>query len=302
MSFAVSLWFSIFSFFKKKPDVFIIQSPPLLVALSGLLLSKILSCKNILNVSDIWPLSALELGVIKKGIFYGFLEKIEKINYKLADKIMGQSYEIIMHISKKVKKESLVYRNVPKFKIYPIKEKSKGNLKIVYAGLLGYAQGILEICNQINFKELNAEFHIYGAGMDEEKIKEISKNDERNIFFHGIKSASEIKGEIKKYDIGFVPLKNRIYGAVPSKIFELIQLGMPILFMGEGEGEKIINDKKIGLSCNSGDYKKLKEIIFKFSYMSKEEYHILSANSLEIHKTDYKLENQIYKIFDNNFL
>jgi glycosyltransferase involved in cell wall biosynthesis len=91
LSFAWSLWFSVFSFLKRKPDVFIINSPPLLVGLSGLLLSKILKGKTILNVSDIWPLSALELGVIKRGFFYTLFERIEKTNYKLAYKIIGNS-------------------------------------------------------------------------------------------------------------------------------------------------------------------------------------------------------------------
>ena len=111
LSFAWSLWFSIFNFLRKKPDVFIINSPPLLVALSALILSKFSRSKTILNVSDIWPLSALELGVINRGIFYSFLEKIERFNYKLADKIIGQSEETIIHVSKIVNKDFLVYRN-----------------------------------------------------------------------------------------------------------------------------------------------------------------------------------------------
>ncbi|QNM86277.1 glycosyltransferase family 4 protein [Polaribacter pectinis] len=302
LSFSWSLWFSFFSFIKKKPDIFIIQSPPLFVALSGLLFSKFLGCRNILNVSDIWPLSALELGVIKKGVFYNLLEKIEKINYKLANKIIGQSNEIIDHISKLTQKDSLVYRNVSDYKEYSPKEKSNGNLKIIYAGLLGYAQGIFKVCEDINFTELNAELHIYGAGLEEEKIKELTNIKGNNIFFHGVKTSKEIKNEIRKYDVGFVPLKNRIYGAVPSKIFELMQLGVPILFFGEGEGELIVREEKIGFTCNSNDFKGLRNNILKYIKLNQKEYSGMTNRLLELHREEYNLEKQLQKLFGNNFL
>ena len=302
ISFAFSMWFSVLSLLKKKPDTFIIQSPPLLVAFSGLLLSKFVSSKNILNVSDIWPLSALELGVIKKGKLYTLLEKIEKYNYMIADKIIGQSNEIIEHVTTIVKKETLVYRNVPSYKKYSPKQKTNNVTKIVYAGLLGYAQGILKVCEEINFKELQAEFHIYGAGMDEVDIKKIAATNKKNIFFHGVKTATEIKKEIQKYDIGFVPLKNRIYGAVPSKIFEIIQLGMPILFFGEGEGKTIIEENNLGITCNSNDFDSLRNKIIELNKSNGNLYIQMSKNCLDAHQNKYKLESQLEKIFKNNFL
>ena len=294
LSFSWSLWFSLFSFLKKKPDIFIIQSPPLLVGLSGLLLAKLLGCKRILNVSDIWPLSALELGVIEKGRFYNFLEKIEKLNYKLADKIVAQSNETISHINKIVNRKTLVYRNVPSFKKYKIKEKSNGQLKIVYAGLLGYAQGILEICKSIEFKKLNAEFHIYGAGMDKDEIEKIAEK-ENNIFFHGVVSPSIVKEKIRLYDVSLVPLKNRIYGAVPSKIFELMQLGVPIIFLGEGEGELLVKQNKLGMVSTTNDFDNLKEIIKSYGLLKKNEYCNLSKNSLESHEKEFRLDYQLDK-------
>lgn len=293
LSFSWSMWFSIFSLFKNKTDVFIIQSPPLLVGFSGLLLSKFFRSKNILNVSDIWPLSAYELGVIKKGVFYQFLEVIEKVNYKLADKIVGQSEETILHISKIVDKEFLVYRNVPKYcKNYP-KIKNNTNLKIVYAGLLGYAQDVLNICKKINFKELDIEFHIYGGGMEEEAIKELSEVKKSNIFFYGVKKPEEIRNEINKFDVGFVPLKNKIHGAVPSKIFELMQLGIPILFFGEGEGSKIVMENNIGMSTNSDSMNDLKNMMLEFKEMVPYKFKKMSSNSLSLHHEKYHLEYQL---------
>jgi glycosyltransferase involved in cell wall biosynthesis len=192
----------------------------------------------------------------------------------------------------------LVYRNVPKFKEYTPKEKNKNIIKIVYAGLLGYAQGILNICKELNFKELGAELHIYGSGMEEEEIIKITKNEDKNIYFHGVKTASEIKEEIRKFDIGLVPLKNKIHGAFPSKIFELTQLGVPILYVGGGEAAKIIENEEIGFYCEPEDYANLKSIIINFREMKPIEYNRISLNGLFLHKNKFKLEYQLNLLSD----
>jgi glycosyltransferase involved in cell wall biosynthesis len=300
LSFAITLWFSFFKLIKKKPDLFIIQSPPLLIALSGLLFSKLLGVKNILNVSDIWPLSAFELGVMNKNRFYNLLEKIESWNYALADKIMGQSNEIISHIKLKVNKKFLVYRNTPDYKLYNLNDKDTEKVKIIYAGLLGFAQDVLQICRKVDFKNNNSELHIYGAGMQENDIIKFCENNDKNIFFHGSRNAFEIKEEIRKYDVSIVPLKANIYGAVPSKIFELMQLGVPILYVGGGEAKDIILKSKIGLVSKPNDFKKIEENILEIKGNEKALLKEFSANCLKYHKEEYNLSMQMKKF--KNFI
>ena len=193
----------------------------------------------------------------------------------MANKITTQSNETANYIKNIVPKEVMVYRNVPSFNSYNVKMKSDKNTTIVYAGLLGYAQGILEICQSINFKKLGAEFHIYGAGMHLEQIIEITKQH-KGIFYHGVVSSSEIKEKIRLYDVGLVPLKNKIYGAVPSKIFELMQLGVPILFFGEGEGQKLVKDNGLGMYCKSNDFNCLEDNIKEFVFLRNNDYKEVS--------------------------
>src|SRR5690625_2545831 len=53
LSFAITLWSDIFHYWKRRPDLMIIQYSPQLVSLSAMLLTKLLpGCKRVLNVSD----------------------------------------------------------------------------------------------------------------------------------------------------------------------------------------------------------------------------------------------------------
>jgi hypothetical protein len=66
---------------------------------------------------------------------------------------------------------------------------------------------------------------------------------------------------LMSYDIAIIPLLNRIYGSVPSKIFEYARLGLPMLYFGGGEGEHVINDNNLGWIATSGDYDHLNSVI-----------------------------------------
>ena len=75
ISYAMTMWLFGLKFRTiKKYDCVIIQCPPLPVGSSALtLLCKVFGKKCVLNISDLWPLSAVELGVMKEG------SKIHKI-------------------------------------------------------------------------------------------------------------------------------------------------------------------------------------------------------------------------------
>ena len=265
LSFSFSVLFSLKYVRKKRFDFIIVESPPLTLGVSGYFLSKTCKSKMIMNISDLWPLSARELGVLTDGVIYRILEKLECFLYKKSVACMGQSQEIVSYVSQHGASQAYLFRNgvtPERFQNISNKKKTNGNLIIVYAGLLGVAQGILEICQKIDFKSLGAEFHIYGAGGEQYLIEEfLMTNSERGIFFHGRVSRDEIPGLLKQADVTLIPLVKNIFGAVPSKIYESMAAGVPILFAGEGEGQRIIEENCLGWVSRSRDYEKLIENI-----------------------------------------
>ena len=298
ISYSISMFFFIPRLFFIKSDYNIIQGHPLISSFFIILINKkFLNRKIILNISDIWPLSGLELGFFKKNSFmYRSLKKIEAFNYKNSDKILVQSDEINTYIKKSYNINSFIYRNLPVTKIDIIDSEYISKCKIFYAGLLGYAQGIAEICKKVDFELLDIEFHIYGDGGESNEIKSISKN-RRNIFYHGLISKDLLYNKIKNYHYGLVPLIKPIYGAFPSKIYELIHFEIPIIYFGDGNASKLITEKKIGYSVNSKDYDSLKKLFKKISLVDKS-FIKLTENLKNLKKDGFDFKLQFEKLLN----
>lgn len=294
LSYSFSLvWFFMWH---KIPNTVIVQSPPLIVAFTCMLFLKSKKRHLILNVSDLWPIAGLELGAFKKNFSYKMLERIERFNYKRADLILGQSEEILAHISSiRPEKKTFLYRNYPDFKSPEISYTSvtNGPLKIVYAGLLGIAQGIFKLCEELDYSSI--EFHIYGSGAEQSKIETyILNHPELPIVYHGQVSRQELHNVLLQYDITIIPLLRRIYGSVPSKIFEYAKLGLPMLYFGGGEGETIIKSHGLGWVAEAGNYKELNTVISSIDreVLSTE----LRKNIMEKSKREFDFSQQLNQL------
>jgi hypothetical protein len=239
-------------------DRIIIQTPPLMVGFSAMLLFGCLYRKTtMLNISDLWPTSAVELGAIKKDSFYyKSLAFMERFVYRHATVYQGQSQEIIDHVKAfGFAKPHFLYRNLQPTPIVTGKSSDADRtcLRLVYAGLLGVAQDILGMIEHIDFQQLGAELHIYGGGNQAEAIEAYAKTHSCGVFCHGYKTKEEITQVLGSFHASIVPLTVAIKGAVPSKIFDLLPHGTPVLFCGGGEGEQIVTAHGLGLVSPPGN-------------------------------------------------
>lgn len=266
LSFSVTVLYSLGFIRRKRFDFILVQSPPMIVGLSVLLLNRLSYGRMILNVSDLWPKTAKELGAISDGKLYRYFESLEKRLYSKSFLCIGQSQEIIEHLNKRGAKRTYLFNNgVDPTRFNPSNISNPANTtKIVYAGLLGVAQGIVNICKNIDFNELGIELHIYGAGPEQGELEEfLSEHPERGIFYYGQIQKDRIPDEMNKYVASLIPLVRYISGAVPSKLYESMAAGLPILYSGDGEACKIINKHNLGWISPANDYKRLSKNIRK---------------------------------------
>ncbi|MBM6500845.1 glycosyltransferase family 4 protein [Flavobacterium macrobrachii] len=303
LSFTLSLFF--YLSFKKTPNKVIVQSPPLLLSFISVFILSLKKKKIILNVSDLWPLAAVELKALKKGSFsHKFSLFLEQYIYKKATLILGQSDEILTHIKTLFpNKNCYLYRNFPDHKIENLNLISLENqpIRIFYAGLLGIAQGIYELCEKIELDGLNIELHLFGNGAEKKQIEELILTEKgKNIFFHGMLNRNDLHEKLKSFDIAVVPLKTRIYGSVPSKIFEYGSLGFPILYFGGGEGENIVEENNLGWVASVEDYNDLNNKLKLISNLDKYNLNLMKKRIFEETKEVFNLDNQMNYLIDKN--
>jgi len=302
LSFAVSIFLALPWLLRRRPDIVITNSPPLLVALSGVIISKLCCARTLTNISDIWPLSALELGAIKRGWYYWLLQRIELAIYRMSEACIAQSAETVTHIKDHVPaRTTFLYRNLDRqscFLQHMVPFEQSG-LKIVYAGLLGVAQGMLDICTQVDFKRLGVELHIYGDGNERENIQNyVDDHPGCNIVLHKMIPKDDVAEALSHYHATLIPLKTTIHGAFPSKIFMAISAGLPIFFSGAGEGAAVVRDHALGWTSAPGDYHALSQNIERFKSMGKEEYVRLREDCIRACNTVFDYDSQNDALFE----
>ena len=100
----------------------------------------------------------------------------------------------------------------------------------------------------------------------------------------------------KNIDIGFVSLIRDYYGAcVPSKIYEYINLGLPIIgALPDGDGKDIVNRNNYGFACHYDDIGGICDSITKLKNKK-----ILQSCQDKIlkDKSTWSMENKIKEIY-----
>ncbi|MET3025462.1 glycosyltransferase family 4 protein [Flavobacterium sp. UW10123] len=303
-SFSTILFFHLL--FAKTPKKVIVQSPPLLLSFTAVFALWIKRKKIILNVSDLWPTAAIELGVLKKNsISHKMLLFIERFIYKKATHIFGQSNEIINHIhSIFPEKKCFLYRNYPDHFVENIIHKNETPdepIKLFYAGLLGVAQGVFELIQKLYLKNLNVELHIFGDGAEKAQIVDyMNQNPMQKIVFHGMLDRNVLHEKLMSLDIALVPLKTRIYGSVPSKIFEYSALGFPVLYFGGGEGENIVEENNLGWVVPVEDFNGLNTTLQQISETGKIKIQDMKKTIFNHAKQNFNLDKQMKDLIEND--
>lgn len=304
LSFSVTLFF--YLLFARTPQKVIVQSPPLLLSFVSVLALWIKRKKIILNVSDLWPTAAIELGVLQQNSFsHRLLLFIERFIYKKATHIFGQSNEIIDHVhSIFPEKKCFLYRNYPDHFVENIAEEndnSKQPVMLFYAGLLGVAQGVFELIQQLHLENLNIELHIFGDGAEKAQIVDyMTQNPKQKIIFHGMLDRNLLHEKLLNLDIALVPLKTRIYGSVPSKIFEYSALGFPILYFGGGEGESIVEQNNLGWVVPVEDFDGLNTALQQISTTGKSAVHNMKKSIFLHARQNFNLDEQMKTLIESD--
>ena len=254
LSFAfTSFWLGLLKV--RKADIVLVESPPLFLALSAMPLVWVKRAKLVSNISDLWPESAVVLGLVKNKMAIGLATKLEEVMYSRSTLISGQTQGIVKNIESRFPVKKVVwYPNGADLNDWTNLRRDESwreklgleNFDFVagYAGVIGHAQGLEVILNAAKELQgrLNIGFVIVGHGPEKERLTALQQSlGLDNIVFAGAVTKDEMRGLLPLFDCSIVPLRKSplFLGAIPSKIFENLACGVPVVLGVEGEAKDL---------------------------------------------------------------
>lgn len=251
-----------------KTDVIMATSPQFFTALSGRALSFIRRKPYVLEIRDLWPEQVLASTNMKRNTFIKYFEWEEKKCYQRANLIVVVTNSYVKKIVEKgadPDKVIVVKNGVDKDKFKPT-PKNRDLLKafnfqntfiVGYIGTHGLSQNIpfvIDCIQEFNQQDLerNKKVHFLFVGEGAEKNKAIKMSIElglSNITFVDQIPKEAMQDYLSLLDVSIVPLrKSELFlSVIPSKIFELSAMNIPILLGVDGEARKIIEKYNCGL-------------------------------------------------------
>jgi colanic acid biosynthesis glycosyl transferase WcaI len=236
------------------PDVIIAESHPLFNAFSARLLAWSKRRPFVFMVSDLWPESAVQLGVLRNQVLIRLAEWLEWSTYQRASLVWVVTEGI---------RNTLIRRGLPPERIFLLnngvdttkfrpfsKELARAELDwdcrftILYAGTHGLSHGlttILDAAKQLlNYKGI----HIVLVGDGAEKanlIAQAQMQDLKNTTFldplpHDLMPMLLSAADVCLAHARKVPL---FQGMLPIKMFEAMACDRPILLALDGEARKV---------------------------------------------------------------
>ena len=251
---------------RKEIDAVIVYTPELPLGLVGLKVKKLYRAMFLLNVQDIFPQNAIDLGILRNKYLIKFFEAMERRIYTGADRITSHtdgSRKFLIN-NKNIPKEKIStvsnWLNLKSYKYaktknYFRKEYGLENRFIfLSAGIIGPSQNldfIIQIAGMItDIPEIC--FLLVGDGSEKKRLKNLAKNYKlNNIVFKGFVSNVEYPKLAKEVDVGLLSLsKKNKTPVMPGKIlgFMAASLGIVAFLHKESDGHNLIKVAQCGYS------------------------------------------------------
>jgi glycosyltransferase involved in cell wall biosynthesis len=263
----------------RRPDVVLVETPPPFPFLPARIAAVIWRCPVVVNVADLWPDSAVTLGLLHDGLLLRALYRFERwVNGSAANVIaVTQGIRNVLIDEKGVPPGKVsflpngvdtdLFRPDEPDRVAAQRFTPNGEQLVVFAGTVGLAQGVevaIDAMAIVAERHPSARLLIVGAGSGlpvvERRLRDLSLS---NVELLRPVSLDEVA---KLYSVAFAGLATLrdspvFEGARPSKIFPILASGKPVLYSGAGEGARLVESNRVGVVCRPEDPRALAEAI-----------------------------------------
>jgi colanic acid biosynthesis glycosyl transferase WcaI len=238
-----------------RPDVVIGTSPQFLAALAGLWIAGVKRVPFVFEVRDLWPRSIVEVGAMKSNSpVIKVLERLERMLYRRADHIVPVTDSFVDAIAANgisTDKISVVTNGVDLERFQPRdREEARATLGLppgflaTYVGTHGMAHGlgmVLDVAKRLSGKGIH--LLLVGEGAEKARLKaRAAAEGISNITFLDQQPRDRVAQIYAASDLCLVLLRDLplFRTVIPSKMFEFMGSGRPILTTVDGESRGIL--------------------------------------------------------------
>lgn len=247
---------------RDKFDAIVASSPPLFVGAAGLAIAAARRVPFVFDVRDLWPDVALAMGELRPGRAATLATKLERRLYRSAALVTCATSGFAQVIRSKCPKArvEVVPNGADLDSLHVAEDRAKlrkaleiEGFTVGYVGNLGLAQGlthILEAAYIAQRTDLEIKFLFVGEGPMKPALEAMAaERDLANVRFVGRQSQADAARYMKAMDALLVPLgANEIYRIFrPSKLFDSMALGRPVLLSVPGESQAILEEARGGV-------------------------------------------------------
>lgn len=293
----------------KRADVIYSYHPPLTTTLSAMVISFFKRTPFIVDIQDLWPDTLTATGMLNNRKILSIVDMFCHLVYRKASKVVVLSPGF---------KKTLISRGVPAAKLEVIYNwcdetalnnavesdvllPENGQLNLLFAGNLGFAQGIpsiVEAAKKLQDDAVKINIVLLGDGVAKEQaVIQSKKLDLNNIFFLPRVPMSEVGGLLKKADILLVHLTDdELFSiTIPSRTQAYLAIGKPIIMGVNGDAADLIKRSKSGITCEANNAQSLADAIFSMIGKTNSERAEMSKNAHNFYQTELSVSVGINK-------
>jgi colanic acid biosynthesis glycosyl transferase WcaI len=272
--FIVGLWLSGLTSLARRADVAAVGSPPLPLPWLVSLVGRARRLPVVVNVQDLFPREAVELGMLANPVLIRLFEAMERQVYRLATAVTvhspGNKEHVIQH-GGQPERVHIAYNWVDTERIRP-GERDNGfahqhglvdRFVVSYAGTMGWAQDMQTIIASAARLRNRPDilFLLVGDGVEKEKAQarsiELGLN---NILWLPMQPWSVYPAVLAASDVSMINLHPNLQTpVVPSKLLSIMAAARPVVasLPHDSDARHIVAEAGCGICVEAGDSKAL---------------------------------------------
>jgi glycosyltransferase involved in cell wall biosynthesis len=245
-----------------RADVVIAETPPLFTAAAGVIIAAAKRAPLVLNVADLWPESAVQLGALRSPIAIRLAEVLERGSYRRASAVTVPTpgmRETLLRRGEPPAKVRLLPNAVQIDRFRPARRVRGEVARVIYCGTVGMAQGVgtlVEAAHRLAVDGDRIEVLIVGDGAERRDLEERARVlGLGNVTFTGRAPRDQVPDLIADADVAVMSLRDvpLFRDALPSKLLEYMAAARPVVVAARGQAAELVERQGAGVSCPPED-------------------------------------------------